>query len=159
MMKCLLALVLSAVPLAVAGAAEEITIERLFGPEIPGKYKHPASITELDNGDLYVVYYGGEGEYEGDTAVYGSRLAKGSDRVDAAQDHCRHARPLRGQRRHLASARRPGVAVLHHQLRPHLVHVADQVQALQGPGPDVDRFRHAGLRAGFDGSRPADRAQ
>jgi predicted neuraminidase len=27
---------------------------------------------------LYVVYYGGEGEYEGDTAVYGSRLARGS---------------------------------------------------------------------------------
>jgi predicted neuraminidase len=59
-------------------AADDIHIERLFGPEIPGKYKHPASITELDNGDLYVVYYGGEGEYEGDTAVYGSRLASGS---------------------------------------------------------------------------------
>jgi predicted neuraminidase len=78
MMKCLLALVLTVVPLAAAFAAEEITIERLFGPEIPGKYKHPASITELDNGDLYVVYYGGEGEYEGDTAVYGSRLTKGT---------------------------------------------------------------------------------
>lgn len=60
-----------------AGAADDdIVIERLFGPEIPGKYKHPASITELDNGDLYVVYYGGEGEYEGDTAVYGSRWSK-----------------------------------------------------------------------------------
>jgi predicted neuraminidase len=61
-----------------AMAADDILIERLFGPEIPGKYKHPPSITELDNDDLYVVYYGGEGEYEGDTAVYGSRLAKGS---------------------------------------------------------------------------------
>src|SRR5262245_45574988 len=61
-------------------AEEEITIERLFGPEIPGKYKHPASIGEFDNGDLYAVYYGGEGEYEGDTAVYGSRLAKGSSK-------------------------------------------------------------------------------
>jgi predicted neuraminidase len=74
-------LVLALVSLALfvsSVAADEITIERLFGPEIPGKYKHPASITELDNGDLYVVYYGGDGEYAGDTAVYGSRLAKGS---------------------------------------------------------------------------------
>ena len=78
-MKSLIAVILSFVPLAFAIAADDITIERLFGPEIPGKYKHPASITELDNGDLYVVYYGGEGEYEGDTAVYGSRLAKGSN--------------------------------------------------------------------------------
>jgi predicted neuraminidase len=59
-------------------AADDIKIERLFGPEIPGKYKHPPSITELDNGDLYVVYYGGAGEYSDDTAIYGSRLAKGS---------------------------------------------------------------------------------
>lgn len=63
---------------ASAIADDDFTIDRLFGPEIPGKYKHPASLTELDNGDLYAVYYGGEGEYEGDTAVYGSRLAKGS---------------------------------------------------------------------------------
>lgn len=78
MMKFLFAIILSC-PLATSStASDDITIERLFGPEIPGKYKHPASITELDNGDLYVVYYGGEGEYEGDTAVYGSRLAKGS---------------------------------------------------------------------------------
>ncbi len=59
-------------------AADAIQIERLFGPEIPGRYKHPPSIAEFDNGDLYVVYYGGEGEYEGDTAVYGSRLPHGS---------------------------------------------------------------------------------
>jgi len=77
-MKRLLALILSLAPFASAIAADDVKIERLFGPEIPGKYKHPASITELDNGDLYVVYYGGEGEYEGDTAVYGSRLAKDS---------------------------------------------------------------------------------
>jgi predicted neuraminidase len=66
-----------AVP-AAAAADEDIAIERVFGPEIPGKYKHPASFTELEGGDLYLVYYGGEGEYEGDTAVLGSRLAKGS---------------------------------------------------------------------------------
>lgn len=73
----LIALILCLTPIASSLAADDITIERLFGPEIPGKYKHPPSIAELDNGDLYVVYYGGEGEYEGDTAVYGSRLAKG----------------------------------------------------------------------------------
>src|SRR5262249_31380158 len=54
-----------------------ITTERVFGPEIPGKYKHPASIAELANGDLYLVYYGGSGEYGSDSAVYGSRKCKG----------------------------------------------------------------------------------
>jgi len=54
-----------------------IEIYRVFGPEHPGPYKHPASITELSNGDLYIAYYGGSGEYGDDTAVYGSRLKKG----------------------------------------------------------------------------------
>jgi predicted neuraminidase len=60
----------------------DIVIETVFGPDpkIPGPYKHPASITELDNGDLYLVYYGGTDEYGDDTAVYGARKAKGSDR-------------------------------------------------------------------------------
>jgi len=59
--------------------AGELRIERLFGPEIKtGPYKHPARIEELRNGDLYVVYYGGEGEYAIDTGVFGSRLKKGS---------------------------------------------------------------------------------
>src|SRR5690242_12962198 len=57
----------------------ELLIERVFGPETPtGPYKHPACITELSNGDFYLVYYGGEGEYATTTAVFGSRLAKGS---------------------------------------------------------------------------------
>ncbi len=52
--------------------------ERVFGPEVPtGPYKHPAAITAFDNGDLYLVYYGGKGEYATDTSVYGSRLRKG----------------------------------------------------------------------------------
>jgi len=60
-------------------SAAELRIERLFGPEIKtGPYKHPARIEELRNGDLYVVYYGGEGEYATDTGVFGSRLKKGS---------------------------------------------------------------------------------
>src|SRR5437773_10838960 len=59
--------------------ASELRIERLFGPEIKtGPYKHPARIEALQNGDLYVVYYGGEGEYAIDTGVFGSRLKEGS---------------------------------------------------------------------------------
>ena len=65
--------------LASNAALAELEIKRVFGPETPGgKYKHPASLEELSNGDLYIAYYGGEGEYQGDTAVYGSRLAKGA---------------------------------------------------------------------------------
>lgn len=61
------------------GFAEEVAIQTIFGPEIPGKYKHPASITELDNGDLMMTYFGGDGEYEPNSAIYGATLAKGSD--------------------------------------------------------------------------------
>ena len=61
--------------------AGEIEIRRVFGPEIAtGPYKHPACMTELYNGDLYLVYYGGQGEYATDTAVYGSRCQKGETR-------------------------------------------------------------------------------
>jgi predicted neuraminidase len=58
-------------------AAAELTIEKVFGPETPGgTYKHPACIEELGNGDLYIAYHGGEGEYERDTAVFGARQHK-----------------------------------------------------------------------------------
>ena len=58
--------------------AGELTITRVFGPEVPtGPYKHPACMTELANGDLYLVYYGGAGEYAVETAVFGSRFKKG----------------------------------------------------------------------------------
>ena len=60
-------------------AGDDVVINRVIGTEFPGQYKHPATIAELDNGDLYIAYYSGEGEYEGDTAVYGMRLAKGTD--------------------------------------------------------------------------------
>ena len=54
--------------------AGELHTERVFGPEVPtGPYKHPAALAELDNGDLYLVYYGGAGEYAVETAVWGSR--------------------------------------------------------------------------------------
>lgn len=62
---------------AILMAGDGITITRVFGPEQPCPYKHPASITQLDNGDLYLTYYGGLGEYAQDTAVWGSRQKKG----------------------------------------------------------------------------------
>ncbi|NWF82679.1 MAG: exo-alpha-sialidase [Bryobacteraceae bacterium] len=59
-------------------AAAELRVERLFGPETPtGPYKHPASICVLDNGDLYLVWYGGEGEYANSTAIWASRRTEG----------------------------------------------------------------------------------
>ena len=61
--------------------AADIKVHRLFGPEVPtGKYKHPASFDELHNGDLYLVYYGGDGEYAESTAVFGSRLKQDAKR-------------------------------------------------------------------------------
>lgn len=66
--------------------AGELTVERVFGPEVPtGPYKHPACMTELKNGDLYLVYYGGKGEYATDTSVFGSRLKKGQTRWSPPQ--------------------------------------------------------------------------
>src|SRR5690606_23645573 len=62
---------------AVGAFAENIVTRKVIGNEFPGKYKHPASFTELDNGDLYLAYYGGSGEYEGDSMVWGMRLPKG----------------------------------------------------------------------------------
>ncbi len=70
---------LAAATVAGQGAPSTLTTERVFGPEVAtGPYKHPACVTDLANGDLYLVYYGGQGEYARDTAVFGSRLAKGS---------------------------------------------------------------------------------
>lgn len=65
---------------AMTAEAGDLKIERVFGPEIDtGPYKHPACLTELANGDLYLVYYGGKGEYATDTSVFGSRKKAGED--------------------------------------------------------------------------------
>jgi len=81
MLKTVTVLALGLAPLATAAAqSENVEIYRVFGPEFPGLYKHPASITQLDNGDLYLAYYGGSGEYGDDTAVYGARQKKGDPR-------------------------------------------------------------------------------
>ena len=71
-----------------------------------GPYKHPACLTELSNGDFYLVYYGGAGEYAMDTGVFGSRLRKGSTRVDRARADRARPVPIGRQRRRLGSARR-----------------------------------------------------
>lgn len=63
--------------IAVYAQSYNIETYRVFGLEHPGQYKHPAAITQLTNGDLYIAYYGGSSEYGDDTAVYGARLKSG----------------------------------------------------------------------------------
>jgi predicted neuraminidase len=60
--------------------AAELIEQRVFGPEVPNKYKHPACITELESGELLIAYHGGSGEYEADTAVWGTRLQRGTEK-------------------------------------------------------------------------------
>jgi predicted neuraminidase len=78
----LTSLLAAAVMLSTPGLKPEagtLQVERVFGPEVKtGPYKHPAALTELTNGDLYLVYYGGKGEYATDTGVFGARLKKGT---------------------------------------------------------------------------------
>ena len=65
----------------IGSAADDtsIQIEMVFGPETKtGQYKHPSCITELANGDLYLAYYGGAGEYADGTVVYGARKKHGT---------------------------------------------------------------------------------
>jgi predicted neuraminidase len=81
-------LILCAVLVSIACGADPpgIIMERVFGPETKtGDYKHPASITELANGDLYLAYYGGAGEYADGTQVWGSRKSFGQSSWTAPQ--------------------------------------------------------------------------
>ena len=73
-LRCAVALTLLIAP---AFAANDILIEHVIGKEHPGKYKHPAAITQLTNGDLFATYYGGGGEYEEDSKVWGIRRKAG----------------------------------------------------------------------------------
>jgi predicted neuraminidase len=59
--------------------AGDLPVERVLGPEIKtGDYKHPASFDELQNGDLYLAFFSGGGEYSDHAAaVFGSRREKG----------------------------------------------------------------------------------
>ena len=86
MVSFILMAALAMVALPVPEETGKLRIERVFGPEVPtGPYKHPASLTELANGDLYLVYYGGKGEYATDTGVFGARLKHGANRWTAPQ--------------------------------------------------------------------------
>ncbi len=77
----LVAAVLLAAAVLAGAAPGALKVQRVFGPETPtGKYKHPSSITELANGDLLLVYYGGAGEYSVDNGVFAARLKAGSTR-------------------------------------------------------------------------------
>ncbi len=77
----MLALCIFAVPESAFAADNDLRSEVVIplDSDAPGPYRHPCMFDELDNGDLYVVYYGGEGEYKGDTAVYGFRKPHGKD--------------------------------------------------------------------------------
>src|SRR5438094_9387429 len=58
--------------------AGDLVVNRVFGPEVKtGDYKHPASFDELQNGDLYLVFFSGQGEYnDNSAAVFGARLRR-----------------------------------------------------------------------------------
>jgi predicted neuraminidase len=80
-MKSLVATVLAVLAILTShGHAADIRFERIFGPEVPtGPYKHPACFDELANGDLYLVFFSGKGEYgDAHASVWGSRLKKGA---------------------------------------------------------------------------------
>ncbi len=77
-------LVLLCACLSLSAAPGDLTTERVFGPETPtGPYKHPASVTELADGDLYLAYYGGAGEYAIQTGVFGSRFSRAARKWSA----------------------------------------------------------------------------
>jgi len=76
-------------------AADDVTVERVIGVEVPGEYKHPCTITQLDNGDLYIAYYGGSGEYEDDSKVWGMRKPAGSNSWSPPE--CIADTPFRGE--------------------------------------------------------------
>jgi predicted neuraminidase len=78
-MRTLLIVLVSLSGIALAQVDGDIVTEKVIGSEFPGKYKHPASFDQLDNGDLYLAYYGGDGEYEDNSKVWGMRKKAGED--------------------------------------------------------------------------------
>ena len=73
---------------------------------------HPSTFDVLDNGDFYAAYYGGDGEYAWNTAVYGTRRLKGETTWSRACCHCQQPVSIHGQSRALAGAGRGGLAFL-----------------------------------------------
>ena len=135
-----------------------LQITRVFGPEVPtGRYKHPASITELRNGDLYLVYYGGAGEYAMETSVFGARRKKGTSRLDGPAGHRARPLPIAGKCRRLAGARRSRLALLRRPIRGDVVHVAHPGQGVPGWRGNLVRLVHDQPGRRHDGQEPADR--
>src|SRR5437868_14527921 len=64
--------------LLAADPSPDIVTERVLGAEVGTPYNHPASLTELANGDLFLAYYGGPGEYSDASTVYGTRKPRGA---------------------------------------------------------------------------------
>ena len=138
----------------------ELTITRVFGPEVPtGPYKHPACMTELSNGDLYLVYYGGAGEYAVDTAVFGSRLKKGETTWTPPRPIAHDPFRSVGNGVIWEAPDWPRLAVLCRPLRRDLVDVAASVQGLARPRRDLVRRVGALARRRRHGPRPAHRPQ
>ena len=138
----------------------EPRFERIFGPEVKtGPYKHPACMTELSNGDFYLVYYGGAGRVRGGHRRLRIAAAEGFEGVVApAADRPRPV-PLGRQRRGLGSPRRRRLALLRGPLRRHLVDLAGSGQGLARPGRDLVGRVDARARRGNAGAQPADRAR
>jgi len=63
----------------------DVIATKVIGSEFPGKYKHPASFDQLDNGDLLLAYYGGDGEYADNSKVWAMRLSHGRSEWTAPQ--------------------------------------------------------------------------
>jgi predicted neuraminidase len=64
-------------------ASAQFQVETVYTPADPGgDYKHPATITELHNGDLLIGFYGGAGEYEEDSKCWVGRKQAGNDTWD-----------------------------------------------------------------------------
>ena len=144
--------------LAASAVGGELKTERVFGPEVAtGPYKHPACLAELDNGDLFLVYYGGEGEYATETAVFGSRRKPGeagwSTPKPIASD------PIRSVGNGVVWQSPDGLVWLFYVVRDGQTWSTSRVQfkVSQRPARDVVRRLAAGQRAGPDGPQPPDR--
>ena len=116
-------------------------------------------MTELKNGDLYLVYYGGAGEYAIETAVFGSRLKRGetkwSDPKPIAHD------PFRSVGNGVIWEAPDGarLALLRRPVRRDLVDLARPGQGLARRRRDLVRRLGAFARRRNDGPQPADRPE
>ena len=103
----LLLLMLVCLAFSPAGSAGELTITRVFGPEVPtGPYKHPASMTELKNGDLLPGLLRRRGRVCDRHGRLRLSAQEGRDEMERSQADRPRPVPLGRQRRHLGGPRR-----------------------------------------------------